>query len=139
MRRGVRERFVSDRLPAPASPNDYDSAGHVKLGAEYSEWLATAENSLRQQTALVSSGGELRVTSPIPGGTYLLDPDIPSSARIPLAAAGGGQLVWTSDSLHCESDGALYFAVGADGEHRITVTDSISGAKAEVQINVRSL
>ena len=137
--RGVRERFVAGRLPNAESPGDYDSAGDVNLGAEYSEWVASAENSLRQQAAPTSATGELRITSPLSGGTYLLDPDIPSSAQIPLAAAGGEKLVWMSDSLRCEADGERAFAVGADGDHRITVKDPDSGRTAEVQITVRSL
>ena len=137
--RGVREKFVAGHLPAAESPDDYDAAGNVKLGPEYSEWLASAENSLAQQTTLASAGSELRIISPLPGSTYLLDPDVPSSRRIPLAAAGGAQLVWTSDSLRCESDAGREFAIGADGEHRITVTDPASGRSADVQITIRSM
>ena len=137
--RGVRERFVAGRLPEPESPADYDSKGNARLGSEYAEWLASAENSILQQPTIVKSASDLRIISPIPGGTYLLDPDIPSSTRIPLAAAGGEQLVWTSESLRCERDAERAFAVGADGEHRITVRDAASGRTAEVQITVRSL
>lgn len=137
--RGVRERFVKGRLPDAESPADYESDGSPKLGPEYAEWLASAENSILQQASVAKSTSELRITSPISGGTYLLDPDIPSSQRIPLAAAGGEQLVWTSDSLRCEGDATRAFAIGADGKHRITVRDAASGRTAEVQITVRSL
>ena len=137
--RGVREKFVADRLPPAESPDDYDGGGNVKLGAEYSEWLASAENSLRDRTTVASAESQLRITSPLPGGTYLLDPDVPSSRRIPLVAAGGAQLIWTSDSLRCEGDAGRDFAIGADGEHRITVSDPISGRSAEVQISIRSM
>ena len=81
----------------------------------------------------------MRITSPLAGGTYLLDPDVPSSRRIPLVANGGAQLVWTSESLRCDVDDGRNFAIGAEGEHRITVTDAGSGRTAEVQITVRSL
>ncbi len=137
--RGVREKFAGGRLPPAESPDDYDAAGVVKLGAEYAEWLASAENSLSRQTTVASRAAELRITSPIGGSTYLLDPDVPSSGRIPLAAAGGDQLVWTSESLRCVAEAGRQFAVGADGQHRIVVTDEASGRTAEVQITVRSL
>jgi penicillin-binding protein 1C len=136
--RGVREKFVADRLPAAESPDDYDPDGQVKLGGEYSEWLASAENSLAGQATLATADAQLRIVSPLSGSTYLLDPDVPSSRRIPLRAAGAAQLVWTSDSLRCEAESGGYFAVGADGEHRITVTDA-SGRSAEVQITIRSM
>jgi penicillin-binding protein 1C len=137
--RGVRERFVADRLPLSESADDYDSDGNVKLGTEYADWLASAENSLRAQATIAGADAQLQITSPLAGGTYLVDPDVPSSRRVPLAAAGGSQLVWTSDSLRCEFDGGHYFASGADGEHRIVVTDAASGRTAEVQITIRSM
>ena len=133
--RGVREKFTSGNLPAPEAPSDYDAAGNVKLGDEYSEWLASAENSLRHTTALA----ELRITSPLAGSTYLVDPDVHSSARIPLIAAGGGNLTWASDSLRCIEVDGRPVAIATDGDHHIRVTDAETGRSTEVRITVRSL
>ncbi len=131
--RGEREKFVT--LPPAESPNDYDAEGKVKLGAEYSDWLASAENSLRHTTALA----ELRITSPLPGSIYLIDPDVHSSGQIPLMASGSGKLVWTSDSLRCaEVDGHMMASAKA-GVHRLQVTDAETGRSAEVRVIVRSL
>ncbi|HEY8833973.1 MAG TPA: penicillin-binding protein 1C, partial [Chthoniobacterales bacterium] len=47
--RGVREKFLADRLPLAESATDYDVAGHVQLGAEYTDWFRSAENSLRDR------------------------------------------------------------------------------------------
>ena len=133
--RGVREKFASGNLPAPEVPSDYDAAGSVKLGNEYSEWLASAENSLRHTTALA----EFRITSPLPGSTYLVDPDVHSSGQIPLLAAGGRNLRWASDSLRCIEVDGRPVAIATDGDHHIRVTDAETGRSAEVRITVRSL
>jgi len=137
--RGVREKFVSDNLPPSESAADYDATGNVKLTAEYSDWFARAENGLRDRAMPADPGSQLRITSPLAGSTYLIDPDVPSSRRIPLVALGGAKLVWQSESLRCATDAGIDFALGAEGEHRIAVTDAESGKRAEVRIFVRSL
>lgn len=137
--RGVREKFVSARIPPAESADDYDSSGNVKLGSEYSEWFRSAENSVRGQAVLAEADSELRITSPVAGTTFLVDPDVRSSGRIPLIASGGTKLIWQSDSLRCAHEAGENFALAADGEHRIRVIDSVSGKQSEVQISVRSL
>ena len=87
--RGVRERFLATNLPRLASDDDYDADGKVKLPNEYSNWFASAENSIRDRAVLADA--QLRITSPLNGSTYLMDPDVPSSRRIPLVANGGGK------------------------------------------------
>jgi penicillin-binding protein 1C len=138
-RRGVREKFLPEALPAAESPDDYDSGGHVKLGSEYAEWYASAENSLRSETRLAHAASELRITSPLAGATYLVDPDVRSSGRIPLRAAGGEKLTWASESLRCTSEDGASFAIAEEGEHRIAVSDPETGRTSEVRISVRSL
>jgi penicillin-binding protein 1C len=137
--RGVRERFVGTALPPEASAQDYDDEGRVRLTSEFDEWFASSENALRDRTVLAGAASELRVVSPLPGSTYVVDPDVRSSGRIPLRAAGGRDLVWTSESLRCVSEEGLQFAVAAEGEHRLVVTDPKSGCRADVVIAVRSL
>lgn len=137
--RGVREKFLADRLPAAESPADYDAAGSVQLGAEYTDWFGSAENGLRDRATLASRNGELRIISPLPGSVYVLDPDVPSTRRIPLAANGGTQIKWESESLACRSESGTEFALATEGEHRIVVTDLASGRHAETWIRIRSL
>jgi penicillin-binding protein 1C len=137
--RGVHEKFLSDRLPAAESPADYDAAGNVQLGPEYADWFNSAENGVRDRTILASTSGELRITSPLPGSVYVVDPDVPSTRRIPLAANGGTQMRWESESLACRSEPGADFALAAEGEHRIVVTDLASGRHAETWIRIRSL
>jgi penicillin-binding protein 1C len=137
--RGVRERFVADRLPEVESPSDYDSTGNVQLSAEYADWFQSAENSVRDRAVLASANDELRITSPLPGSVYLVDPDVPSTSRIPLLANGGTQMTWQSESLACRSESGIDFAVAAEGEHRIVVTDPATGRQAETRIRIRFL
>lgn len=137
--RGVREKFLLGRLPAAESPADYDEAGSVQLGPEYADWFGSAENGIRDRVTLASRNGELRITSPLPGSVYVVDPDVPSTRRIPLTANGGAQVKWESESLACRSKSGADFALAAEGEHRIVVTDLASGRHAETWIRIRSL
>jgi penicillin-binding protein 1C len=136
---GIHEKFLADQLPAAESSADYDAAGNVQLTAEYAEWFQSAENSLQDRTALASAGKELLISSPLPGSVYLVDPDVPSSSRIPLTAMGTGKVEWQSDSLVCRSDGGRDFALASEGEHRLIATDPATGRKAETRILIRCL
>jgi penicillin-binding protein 1C len=137
--RGVREKFLADRLPAAESATDYDVAGHVQLGAEYTDWFRSAENSLRDRAVLAAAPDELLITSPLPGSIYVVDPDVPSSRRIPLVANGSTKVEWRSDSLTCRSEAGVDFALAAEGEHSLVVIDPATGRKAETRIRIRFL
>jgi penicillin-binding protein 1C len=136
----IRERFVRDHLPPMESPDDYDAVGKVKLGPEYQAWLASAENSLPTRATSDAGQTALRVIAPVPGTTFIVDPDVPTSEHVPLVASGAERLVWESATLRCgqEADGRPC-AFAAEGEHRITVRDPATGARAETWIRVKSL
>ena len=135
--RGVREKFVADRLPAPESAADYDAAGRVQLSPEFGGWFRSAENGLRDRAVLAT--GELLIASPLAGSVYVVDPDVPSSRRIPLMANSNAKVQWQSDSLICRSDGGVDFAEAAEGEHRLVAIDPATGRKAETRITIRFL
>ena len=130
----VREKFLAEDLPPTESPADYDDAGRVKLGDEYAAWFASAENSLADRAGVAGSG-TLRVIAPAPGTTFIIDPDLPSSRRVRLVAAGNPGAQWRSDTLRCEGGTAFL----AEGEHRLSVTDPTTGARAETWIRVKTL
>ncbi len=133
---GVREKFLATKLPEMESAADYDATGKVKLGAEYDNWLASAENSLpTRATADEAARATLRIVAPLPGSTFLLDPDVPTSRAVPLVAAGGRAFVWESATLRC-ADGRAEIV---EGEHRIEVRDPATGARAETWIRVKAL
>ncbi len=131
----VREKFLATRLPEMESPADYDATGKVKLGAEYQDWLASAENSLSKRAAADDAHAPLRLLAPLPGATFLLDPDVPTSRQVSLRATGSGPLVWESATLRCGEDRAEM----VEGEHRIGVHDPATGECAETWIRVKSL
>ena len=137
--RGVHEKFVASNIPPMESKEDYDEDGRVRLASEYGDWFASAENDVRENATLAATASQLRITSPLADGNYLVDPDVPTSGRIPLTALGGKKLIWQSESLRCgEQDGRTY-AFAVEGDHRISVTDRETGQRAEIRISVRSL
>jgi penicillin-binding protein 1C len=137
--RGIREKFLADRLPPPESGADYDADGNVRLNAEYAEWFQSAENSLADRAVLASAPDDLLITSPLPGSIYVVDPDVPSSRRIPLRAFGSGKVEWRSDSLTCRSEDGTDFALASEGEHRLIAVDLTTGRQAETRIRIRFL
>lgn len=136
--RGMIEKFAVDHFPPNESADDYDAAGSAKLGSEYAQWLAGGENDLADRAAL-GTGAALRITSPLPGSSFVIDPDIPSSRCIPLSVAGPTRVNWQSDSLELREEGGTIVARAAEGEHRIVAIDPESGRTAESWISVRSL
>jgi Penicillin-Binding Protein C-terminus Family. len=137
--RGVREKFVRDQLPALESPADYDAAGKIQLSAEFSEWFRSAENSLHDRAVVTTDHDELLIASPLAGSVYVVDPDVPSTRRIPLVADGGAKVTWQSESLICRSEAGSDFAEAAEGEHRLVAIDPATGRKAETRIKIRFL
>jgi len=134
----VREKFLRDHLPPPESPDDYDADGRVKLGPEYRAWMESGGNRIATQ-ALCEANTTLRLESPVPGTTFIVDPDLPSSRWVPVTASGPSHAVWESDSLSFrESDGRTY-ALVSEGVHRLSVRDPATGQRAETWIRVKSL
>ena len=136
---GIREKFLAENLPAAESPEDYEDDGRVRLPSIYAEWLASAESSLGGEAVVLPPPGGLRIVSPVPGTTYVIDPDLPSSKRVRLIAGGTGQIEWESDSLHFTAKGTEAELPLAEGEHRVCAIDRVSGARAETWIRVKSL
>jgi penicillin-binding protein 1C len=135
----ISEKFLRDRLPPLESAADYDAHGRVKLGPEYLAWVQSNEAALATKASAESIGPDLRLLSPLPGTTYLLDPDLPSSSRIPLRAQGAGQLTWQSDSVECRVVDGEPLALVSEGEHRLTVRDTVTGRTVETWIRVKAL
>ncbi|MEI7730799.1 MAG: penicillin-binding protein 1C [Verrucomicrobiota bacterium] len=152
----VLEKFIAGHLPPMETPEDYDSAGRIRLPVEYREWLAGGENWLgdravgdgrpkaesRKPKAEHGGGSEtgtLRLISPLPGTVIFLDPDLPGSGnRLRLKAEGQGSLSWHSSTLPCETDELGTTARLSEGRHEITVRDQ-TGATATTWITVKSL
>ncbi len=134
----VLEKFVAGHLPRGESADDFDADGRVKLGAEYSEWNASADNQLRDRVALADAGG-LHLVSPQPGSTFLLDPDVPSSGLLPLVASGSGKLIWESATLQLRKKDGRNFAIAIEGRHQLTARDPDSGRTVATWVVVKAL
>ena len=133
----VTEKFLPTALPPAATPDDYDAAGRARLGGEYREWLAGADNWLTGRAVLAETGPALRILFPPPGTTFYLDADLPHhGGRVAVQADGPGSVQWRSDSLRFEAEGARTVALLTEGCHEISVTDPRSGAQARTWIEV---
>jgi penicillin-binding protein 1C len=135
----VREKFIATQLPQMESPGDYDAEGRAVLGPEYAEWSRSAQNGMTARTAVEAGDTPLRLESPLPGTTYLVDPDLPSSERVPLRASGPGEIRWTSDSLEVREADGRTFVIAREGDHRIVAHDPATGQTAETWIRVKTL
>jgi penicillin-binding protein 1C len=137
----VRERFISNRLPEPESPSDYDAAGRCLLGADFARWFASGDNSLGNRAVIASANAsEFRLVSPQPGTVFFIDPDLPSAGRhVRLEALGGPTMRWESSSLDVFTDTRGAFTLLREGKHRLTVRDTATGRQRETWIEVKSL
>jgi penicillin-binding protein 1C len=134
----VMEKFLASRLPQPESPDDYDAAGRVKLGLEYTEWASSVDNQLRDRVT-VEGVGQLHLVSPQPGSTFLIDPDVPSSELVPLVASGAGRLIWESATLALREQAGRTFAVAVEGRHQLVARDPESGQALTTWVLVKAL
>jgi penicillin-binding protein 1C len=134
----VMEKFIAGGLPQPGSPDDFDSAGRVKLGPEYTEWAASVDNQLRDRV-VVEGAGQLHLVSPQPGSTFLIDPDVPSSGLVPLVASGSGRVRWESATLALREQGGRTFAVAVEGRHELVARDPESGRTVTTWVVVKAL
>jgi len=124
--------------PEPAHADDYDTAGRVRLPMEYTDWLASSQNTLGDLVFAASSAPELRIVQPEVGSTYYVDGDLPTDSQwIPLRAEAGGEVRWSCESLPVESAGSGLRAQIREGRHVITARDSATGREAATWIDVK--
>ena len=146
----ILEKFAASHLPTPEQPSDYDEQGHVRLPPEYAAWLASGDNWLTGQavadattppvSVARSADDPLTVVSPVPGTTYVLDPDLPPSSRLlDLRAKGCATPVWASDTLECRLVHGQPVAVLREGRHTLRVQDPADGRWRETWIVVKPL
>lgn len=133
----IREKCVSSALPPFEEARDYDASGRVRLGSEYREWIASADNWLVGRAVVDSEITPVRVIFPPPGTTVFLDPDLPHGGRrLHLHADGSGMLLWSSDSLDCRDEGGQTVALVTEGRHYLAVRDPRTDAEARTWIRV---
>jgi hypothetical protein len=135
----VNEKFIAHILPPANAAGDYDDIGRVRLGPEYREWLAGADNWLAGRAVLRDTASTLRVTFPLPGTVLFLDPDLPDHGRrLYLSAEGANEAEWSSDSLECLRQDGRSLALLALGRHELIVRDPRTGATHQTWIEVKA-
>jgi penicillin-binding protein 1C len=138
----VKEKFLASNLPPVEHPDDYDTTRGrgqpaVRLGSEYLDWLAGADNWLGDRAVPAVARGALRILFPPPGTVFYLDLDLPGQGRrVGLRAEGPEGLEWRSDSLTVAREGGRQVALLTEGRHRITVRDALTGAQAQTWFDV---
>lgn len=154
----ITEKFRRELAPSSPDTALYDSHGRLVLPMEYAAWLAGPDNWLGNtavlgqnsladslsgsSSAMGTDGGAparrgWRISSPLPGTTVLLDPDIPGGGRsLPLKATPANPgLEWTSSTLKIDGANARLIP----GRHEITARDPATGKNATTWITVRRL
>jgi penicillin-binding protein 1C len=134
----VNEKFIAHVMPPSNAAGDYDDIGRVRLGPEYREWLAGADNWLAGRAVLRDTAPSLRVTFPLPGTILFLDPDLPDQGRrVYLSADGTDEAEWSSESLECLRQDGQSVALLALGRHELTVRDPSTGVTRQTWIEVK--
>lgn len=136
-----REEYLSeDRFPVPATAADYDSEGRALLGPEYAEWVGSRDNWLGDLVTVDEGRGgrsRLEIVNPIPGTIIQLDPDLPGGGRrLILQSRPTSDVIWTSETLNIEQDGAVWIAHLVAGKHRLAVRGRSSDSEVVTEITV---
>ena len=88
-------------------PEDYDTAGRVRLREDYRAWVESDQNTLGDLLAGRRQTQHLRIREPATGALYYRDPDIPEQdQRLALRAESTGHVEWSSSTLDCRAEGA---------------------------------
>jgi len=135
---GVAEWFLENNLSPREQSSDLDAAGRVKLGAEYSEWFASRDNTLGNRAVLdPARAPAVRVLSPLPGTVFFLDPDLPDTSRQVRLRVNTANAQWTSGTLKCIARDDGVYAYLLPGRHRLTAI--VNGQRLETWIDVEEL
>jgi penicillin-binding protein 1C len=137
-RQGVNEWFVKGSLPLVETSDDRDILGRAKLGHEYAEWFASADNNLRQRTFISTvDPPQIEILSPLPGTVYYLDADLPQSSRQVRLRITGVKAKWHSDTLICFTMNDEPMVELKPGRHRLVV--NCNGRRLNTWIQVVEL
>jgi penicillin-binding protein 1C len=133
--RAVQEMYAF--APEPACPQDYDTAGRVRLREDYRGWVESDQNTLGDLLAGRSQTKHLRILEPATGALYYRDPDIPErDQRLALRAESTGHIEWSSSTLDCRAEGGRVTVGLREGRHQITVRDTATGETKTTWIEV---
>jgi penicillin-binding protein 1C len=133
----ILEKFLKTQLPPFASDSDFDAQGRVRLTAEYRAWFNTSDNWLAGRAAIDGQQPEFRITYPLSGTIFFLDPDLPDSGRrIRVQAVGASEIEWHSPTLPCLIENHQWTAILEPGDHCLLARNKQTGATIETRIQV---
>jgi penicillin-binding protein 1C len=123
--------------PEPARPEDYDSAGRVRLSEVYQAWIESDQNTLGDLLTGGRRAKQLRILEPAPGALYYFDPDLSAKdQRLVLRADSTGKIEWSSPSLDCHAEGTQVTIGLREGRHEIAARDTVTGETVTTWIEV---
>jgi penicillin-binding protein 1C len=141
-------KFHRNHLPCQPPDGQYDAKGRVLLPKQYKAWLDSADNTLGglvalapEDSALNKMAAPLRIQTPLPGTTYLLDTDLAGQGQTLFlkANAPAQELHWTSSTLEISNAAERPQAKLQAGQHEILVENERTGEKRVALILVRKL
>jgi penicillin-binding protein 1C len=133
--RAVQEMYAF--APEPARPEDYDTAGRVRLREDYRAWVESDQNTLGDLLAGRRQTTHLQILEPATGALYYRDPDVPEQdQRLALRAESIGHVEWSSSTLDCRAEGGRVTVVLREGRHQITARDAVTGETRTTWIEV---
>jgi penicillin-binding protein 1C len=139
----LRERFLANTLPPPEAAADYDVQGRVRLPAEYRDWFRNHGPSLAARAVLDDADvppAEFRITQPVSGAVFVLDPDLPAAGRrLRLRAVAAGPVTWHSSTLTITAASGTPEVWLTEGRHEVVARDDRTGAEARAGFEVRRL
>ncbi len=147
-RTAVLEKFRAEAAPREPELDRYDHEGRVLLPPLYAQWLAGPDNWLGNDAAVAPAGHRiseenagLRILCPLPGATFLLDPDLPGNGqRLPLRTNRNfGGVLWKSPTLAIREEEGKVYAQLLEGRHELEVTDPVSGVSRKTWVVVKRL
>jgi penicillin-binding protein 1C len=142
------EQFHQNNLPTESLPGQYDPTGRLLLPKAYAGWLASPDNWLGNNAALAPEdsplnrqASPLRIQVPLPGTTFLLDPDITEQGQMLFlkANAPATELRWNSETLAISATDGRPKAKLQVGEHILTVENLRTNESRTSTIIVRRL
>lgn len=136
----VREYFLPGHLPAPASTDDWDERGRVRLDPVYQEWLTGVDGQMGGQKFVLkelANPASFRIVSPLTGTVFLLDQDLTAKQqRVRLRATGPRR--WECSTLKITQGNDEVDVALSLGHHRIEAIDG-DGRRVEAWIEVRGM
>ncbi len=142
------EKFHRNNVPMESLPGQYDARGRLFLPRAYASWLDSPDNWLGDAAALAPEDNPLnrqvttlRIQVPLPGTTFLLDPDLTAQGQMLFLKANtpAHELRWSSETLAISKVEGRPQAKLLVGDHTLTVENVRTKETQSTRIQVRRL